>query len=148
MSSESQQPVFQIQRLYLKNLSLEQPNSPAIFLERDPMRFNILLENGSEALEEGFCETTVKVTVTASIGDKTAFVLECQQAGIFELRDIPEEELGPLLGIVCPGILYPYLRANVADAISRAGFAPLHLAEVDFATMYRERENSSEKKAA
>jgi len=134
-----QQPVFQIQRVYLKDLSLEQPNSPAIFLEQEAPSIEVSVDVGAEALAEGVFESTVTITVTAKVKDKVAFLVEGKQAGIFEIRNVPAEQLDPLLGIGCPNIIYPYLRANIADAITRAGFPPVHLAEINFELFYQQR---------
>ncbi|HJU71082.1 MAG TPA: protein-export chaperone SecB [Paucimonas sp.] len=139
MSDENQQPVFQIQRVYLKDMSLEQPNSPAIFLEQEAPAIEVSVDVGAEMLAEGIFESTVTITVTAKIKDKIAFLVEGKQAGIFEARNIPDEQLDPLLGIGCPNILYPYLRANIADAVTRAGFPPVHLAEINFEVFYQQR---------
>jgi preprotein translocase subunit SecB len=139
MAEENQQPVFQIQRVYLKDVSLEQPNSPAIFLEQEPPNIEVAIDVGAEQLAEGIFESTVTITVTAKIKEKVAFLLECKQAGIFEARNIPAEQLDPLLGIGCPNIVYPYLRANIADMITRAGFPPVHLSEINFEVFYQQR---------
>jgi preprotein translocase subunit SecB len=139
MADETLQPVFQIQRIYLKDLSLEQPNSPGIFLEQDSPNIEVAVDVGAEALADGIYESTVTVTITAKIKDKVAFLVEGKQAGIFEARNIPAEQLDPLLGIGCPNIVYPYLRANLADAITRAGFPPVHLAEINFEVFYQQR---------
>jgi len=139
MSDENQQPVFQIQRVYLKDLSLEQPNSPEIFLEQEAPSMEISVNVGAQPLNEGMFEATVTITLTAKIKDKVAFLVEGKQAGIFEARNIPAEQLDPLLGIGCPNIIYPYLRANIADAITRAGFPPVHLAEINFEVFYQQR---------
>lgn len=143
MSEQNQeaqeQPVFQIQRVYLKDLSLEQPNSPAIFLEQEAPSIEVSVDVGAEALAEGVFESTVTITVTAKVKDKVAFLVEGKQAGIFEIRNVPAEQLDPLLGIGCPNIIYPYLRANIADAITRAGFPPVHLAEINFEVFYQQR---------
>ena len=125
--------------MYLKDLSLEQPNSPAIFLEQEAPSIEVSVDVGAEPLAEGIYESTVTVTVTAKIKDKIAFLVEGKQAGIFEARNIPEEQLGPLLGIGCPNIVYPYLRSNIADAITRAGFPPIHLSEINFEVFYQQR---------
>ena len=137
--NENLQPVFQIQRIYLKDLSLEQPNSPGIFLEQDSPAIEVAVDVGAESLAKGIYESTVTVTITAKIKDKVAFLVEGKQAGIFEARNIPAEQLDPLLGIGCPNIVYPYLRANLADAITRAGFPPVHLAEINFEVFYQQR---------
>jgi preprotein translocase subunit SecB len=139
MAEQNQQPVFQIQRVYLKDMSLEQPNSPAIFLEQDGPSIEVAVDVGVEALAETIFESTVTITVTAKIKDKTAFLVEGKQAGIFEIANIPEEQMDPLLGIGCPNIIYPYLRANIADMITRAGFPPVHLAEINFEAFYQQR---------
>ncbi|MGB7481039.1 MAG: protein-export chaperone SecB, partial [Burkholderiaceae bacterium] len=141
-SAEEQQPVFQIQRVYLKDLSLEQPNSPAIFLEQEAPTIEVAVDVGAEALAETIFESTVTITVTSKIGDKVAFLVEGKQAGIFEARNIPAEQLDPLLGIGCPNIIYPYLRANIADAITRAGFPPVHLSEINFEVFYQQRQQA------
>ncbi len=139
MSEENLQPVFQIQRVYLKDLSLEQPNSPAIFLEQEAPVIEVGVDVAAQPLAEGIFESTVTVTVTAKIKDKVAFLVEGKQAGIFEARNVPEGQLAPLLGIGCPSIVYPYLRSNIADAISRAGFPPVHLSEINFELFYQQR---------
>ncbi len=139
MAEKQQQPTFQIQRVYLKDLSLEQPNSPAIFLEQAMPAVEVAVSTDMETLAEGVYESRVTVTVTAKINDKTAYLVEGKQAGIFEVRNVPENDLEPLLAIACPNIVYPYLRANIADAIARAGFPPLHLAEINFEAFYHER---------
>jgi len=151
MSEQNQeaqeQPVFQIQRVYLKDLSLEQPNSPAIFLEQEAPSIEVSVDVGAEALAEGVFESTVTITVTAKVKDKVAFLVEGKQAGIFEIRNVPAEQLDPLLGIGCPNIIYPYLRANIADAITRAGFPPVHLAEINFQAMYDQQQAELQKPA-
>lgn len=137
-----QQPVFNIQRLYLKDMSLEQPNSPAIFLEQEAPGIEVSIDVGAEQLAEGIHEATVTVTVTAKIRDKVAFLVEGKQAGIFELRNIPDDQMEPLLGIACPNIIYPYLRANMADLVTRAGFPPIHLTEINFELFYHQRKQA------
>jgi preprotein translocase subunit SecB len=139
MADENQQPVFQIQRIYLKDASLEQPNSPQIFLEQEAPAMEVAVDVGAEALADGIFESTVTITVTAKVKDKVAFLVEGKQAGIFEARNIPAEQLDPVLGIGCPNIVYPYLRANIADVITRAGFPPIHLAELNFEGFYQQR---------
>ncbi len=139
VNQDEQQAVFQIQRIYLKDMSLEQPNSPSIFLEQEAPAIEVAVDVGVEALSEGIFESTVTITVTAKINDKVAFLVEGKQAGIFEVRNIPADQLDPLLGIGCPNIIYPYLRANIADMITRAGFPPIHLAEINFEVFYQQR---------
>jgi preprotein translocase subunit SecB len=139
MADENLQPVFQIQRVYLKDLSLEQPNSPAIFLEQAAPSIEVAVDVGAQPLAEGIFESTVTITVTAKVNDKIAFLVEGKQSGIFEVRNVPDEQLDPLLGIGCPNIVYPYLRANIADVITRAGFPPVHLTEINFELFYHQR---------
>ncbi|QDZ29155.1 protein-export chaperone SecB [Noviherbaspirillum sp. UKPF54] len=139
MADQNQQPVFQIQRIYLKDLSLEQPNSPAVFLEQEAPNIEVQVDVGVEALAPTVFESTVTITVTAKAKDKVAFLVEGKQAGIFEAANIPAEQLDPLLGIGCPNIVYPYLRANIADIITRAGFPPVHLSEINFEAFYQQR---------
>ena len=137
---QAQDPVFQIQRVYLKDLSLEQPNSPAILLEQEQPTVDIQLGVDAQPVAEGIFEITVAATVQTKIGDKTVFLVEAKQAGIFEIRNLPEEQMGAILGIACPQIVYPYLRGNVADVIQRGGFPPVHLAEINFQAMYEQQQ--------
>jgi preprotein translocase subunit SecB len=140
--ADDNQPVFQIQRIYLKDLSLEQPNSPAIFLEQEAPTMDVSVDVGAQTLAEGLYEATVTITLTAKVKDKIAFLVEGKQAGIFEARNIPDDQLDPLLGIGCPNVIYPYLRANIADMITRAGFPPVHLAEINFEMFYQQRQQA------
>ena len=136
MADDNQQPVFNIQRIYLKDLSLEQPNSPAILLEQAQPQVDINLTLAAEPVAEGVFEVAVTATVTTKVNDKVLFLVEAKQAGIFEIRNIPDDQLQPIVGIACPGIVYPYLRAIVSDVCTRAGFPPVMLAEVNFQAMY------------
>jgi len=136
MADDNQNPVFQIQRMYLKDLSLEQPNSPQILLEQVQPQVDINLAMGAEPIAEGVYEVTVTATVTTKVKDKTLFLVEAKQAGIFEIRNVPQDQLQPIIGIACPGMIYPYLRAIVSDVCTRAGFPPVVLAEVNFQAMY------------
>ena len=129
-------PMFQIQRIYLKDLSLEQPNSPQILLEQGQPAVEINLTLGAEPIADGMYEVTVMATVTTKVNDKTLFLVEAKQGGIFEIRNIPEDQLRQILGIACPNIVYPYLRAIVSDVCTRAGFPPVVLSEVNFQAMY------------
>ena len=135
-----QEPVFQIQRVYLKEASLEQPNSPAILLSQDQPSVDIQLGVQVTPVTEGVMEVAVAATVHTQIGDKTVFLAEAKQAGIFEIRNLPEDQMGPIMGIACPQIVYPYLRGNVADLIQRAGFPPVHLGEINFQSMYEQQQ--------
>ncbi|MDR2990670.1 MAG: protein-export chaperone SecB [Burkholderiaceae bacterium] len=140
--TQSTAPVFNIQRMYLKEASLEQPNSPAILLQQEQPSVEITLHVAAEPVEQhpDVHEVTVMATVHTKIKDKTLFLVECKQAGIFEIRNLPEAQLAPVLNVVCPQIVYPYLRSNVADVIVRGGFPPVHLAEINFQAMYEQQQ--------
>ena len=138
--ADTQDPVFQIQRVYLKEASLEQPNSPGILLEQQQPTVDIQLGVNASPVAEGIFEVAVTATVQTKIGDKTVFLVEATQAGIFEIRNLPQEQMGPIMGIACPQIVYPYLRGNVADLIQRAGFPPVHLSEINFQAMYEQQQ--------
>lgn len=135
----SDSPVFNLQRAYLKDLSVEMPNAPHIFLEQNPPQVEVNIGIGGQRLAETMFESTITVTVTTKIDDKVLYLVEATQGGIFEVANIPEEQFDPLLGIVCPTMLYPYLRANVADAITRTSLPPLHLTDVNFQGLYQQR---------
>lgn len=136
MADDNAQPVFQIQRVYLKDLSLEQPNSPQILLEQAQPQVDINLSLAAETVADGVYEIAVTATVTTKVNDKVLFLVEAKQAGIFEIRNIPDEQLQQIIGIACPGIVYPYLRAVVSDICTRAGFPPVILSEVNFQAMF------------
>ena len=136
MADQDASPVFQIQRMYLKDLSLEQPNSPQILLEQQQPQVDINLSMAAEGIAEGVFEVCVTGTVTTKVKDRTLFLIEAKQAGIFEIRNVPDEQLQGILGIVCPQMIYPYLRAIVSDVCTRAGFPPILLTEVNFQAMF------------
>jgi preprotein translocase subunit SecB len=138
--ADTPDPVFQIQRIYLKESSLEQPNSPGILIEQEQPTVDIQLGINASPVAEGIFEVTVTGTVQTKIKDKTVFLVEVKQAGIFEIRNLTDEQMGPIMGIACPQIVYPYLRGNVADLIQRAGFPPVHLAEINFQAMYEQQQ--------
>ncbi len=135
--SQDQTPVFQIQRMYLKDLSLEQPNSPQILLEQTQPQVDINLTMGAEQVADGIVEVTVTATVTTKVQDRVLFLVEAKQAGIFEIRNIPAEQMQGIVSIVCPQMIYPYLRAIVSDICTRAGFPPIMLTEVNFQAMFQ-----------
>ncbi len=138
-----QDPVFQIQRVYLKEASLEQPNSPAILLQQEQPSVDIQLGVEAAPVAEGVYEVCVTATVTTKVQDKTVFLVEAKQAGIFEIRNLAPEQLSQIMGIACPQIVYPYLRGNVADLIQRGGFPPVHLSEINFQAMYEQQQADS-----
>ena len=138
--ADQENPVFQIQRVYLKDASLEQPNSPGILLEQTQPSVDIQLGVEATPVAEGIFEVAVTATVQTKIEDKTVFLVETKQSGIFEIRGIPEDQMGAVIGVACPQIVYPYLRGNVADIVTRAGFPPVHLAEINFQAMYEQQQ--------
>jgi preprotein translocase subunit SecB len=138
--SEQQQPQFGIEKIYLKDLSLEIPNAPQIFLERDTPQIEINVHNGASPLDQpGLYEAVLTVTVTAKLKDKTAFLVEVAQAGIFQIVNLPPQELDAVLGVLCPGTLLPYAREVVAGLMTRAGFPPVLLQHMNFDAAYQER---------
>jgi preprotein translocase subunit SecB len=142
MADQDQTPVFQIQRIYLKDLSLEQPNSPQILIEQTQPQVDIQLAMSAEAISQGIFEVAVTATVTTKVGERVLFLVEAKQAGIFEIRNVPEEQQSAILGVACPQMLYPYLRAIVSDVCTRAGFPPILLAEVNFQAMFEAQQQA------
>ena len=141
--AEQLDPVFQIQRVYLKEASLEQPNSPSILLEQEAPTVDIQLGVNAAPVAEGMFEVTVTATVQTKVKDKTVFLVEVTQAGIFEVRNLAQEQMSNIMGIACPQIVYPYLRGNVADLIQRGGFPPVHLSEINFQAMYEQQQQQA-----
>lgn len=148
MAEANLDPVFQIQRVYLKDVSLEQPNSPEILLEQEQPSVDIQLGVESTPVTDGIFEVSVTATVHTKIKDRTVFLVEAKQAGIFEVRNIDAGQMGSILGIACPQIVYPYLRGNVADVIQRGGFPPVHLAEINFQAMYQQQQEEAQAASA
>ena len=136
MAEPDANPVFQIQRIYLKDLSLEQPNSPQILLDQTQPQVDISLGMSAEPVQEGLVEVCVTATVTTKVRDQVLFLVEAKQAGIFEMRNIPEDQMQGIVSIVCPQMIYPYLRAIISDVCTRAGFPPILLTEVNFQAMF------------
>jgi len=134
--SQESSPIFNIQRMYLKDLSLEQPHSPAILLEQQQPQVDINLGISAETVADGIFEVCVTATVTTKVQERTLFLIEAKQAGIFEIRNLPSDQMQAILGIACPGMVYPYLRAIVSDVCTRAGFPPVVLSEVNFQAMF------------
>jgi preprotein translocase subunit SecB len=134
---QSNQPVFSIEKVYVKDLSLEIPNAPQVFLEREAPQVDIQLHHNSTGVDDGVYQTVLTVTVTAKIGEKTLFLVEVAQAGIFVVRNIPAQEIEAVLGIACPNILFPYVREVVSDIVVRAGFPPVVLSPVNFEAIYQ-----------
>lgn len=137
--SEQQAPVFSIEKVYAKDVSLEIPNAPQVFLERENPTIELQLHDGASTIEDGLYEVVVTATVTAKIGENTMFLVEVAQAGIFQIRNLPVENIEPVLGVACPNIIFPYLRETVSDLVTRAGFPPVLLAPINFEALYQQR---------
>lgn len=134
-----QQPVFTIEKLYIKDLSVEVPNSPAVFMETEGPNIELQLNNAVTKVSDDMFDVVLTATVTAKAGDKVYFLVEAGQAGVFTIRNVPETDIEPILGIACPNILFPYLREAVSDAVNRAGFPPVILTPVNFEALYQQR---------
>ena len=143
MADQDLTPVFQIQRMYLKDLSLEQPNSPQILVEQAQPQVDINLGMSAEPVAEGLFEVCVSATVTTKVAERTLFLVEAKQAGIFEIRNLPDDQLQGVIGIVCPQMVYPYLRAIVSDVCTRAGFPPILLTEVNFQALFEAQQQQA-----
>lgn len=141
-------PVFSIEKIYVKDLSLEVPNAPHCFLEREQAQVNLQMQTGGEAVGDGVFNVVLTLTVTAKVGEKTQFLIEAAQAGIFQIRNVPQEDLEPIVAIACPNILFPYARETISDAVTRAGFPPVLLAPVNFEAIYRQRLEQQEAQQA
>lgn len=142
------QPVFNMDKIYVKDLSLEIPHAPQIFLERENPQIEVQLNTSAGQVDEGVFEVTVTATVTANVGDKVMFLIEAKQAGIFTLRNLPETEMEPVLAVMCPNILFPYLREVVSDVAVRAGFAPVMLNPINFDVLYQQQKQQQAEAAA
>jgi preprotein translocase subunit SecB len=145
--SEANQPVFSIEKIYVRDLSLEIPNAPQIYLEREQPQVEVGLHSAASGLDDGVFEVALTVTVTAKLGEKTMFLVEATQGGIFQIRNVPEGEIEPVLAIACPNILFPYVRETISDTINRAGFPPVILAPVNFEAIYQQRQQSAQQPA-
>jgi preprotein translocase subunit SecB len=145
---QQQGPTFQIEKVYVKDLSLEIPNAPQIFTENVQPQLEVQIDTGATPFAEGYFEATVSATVTAKIGDRTLFLAEAVQAGIFQMRNVPQNDLAPLLGIACPTILFPYLREAISDLVIRGGFPPVLLAPVSFEALYMQRQQQQQGQGA
>jgi preprotein translocase subunit SecB len=143
------QPMFGIEKIYLKDLSLELPNAPAIFFEREAPQVEVNIHNQAAAVgQEGFFEVVLTVTVTAKIADKTVFLVEAAQAGIFQIRNVPQADLEAVLGTICPNTLLPYAREAVASLVQKAGFPPVTLQHMNFELIYQQRLQQMQEEAA
>jgi preprotein translocase subunit SecB len=136
---QAQQPSFQIEKIYVKDLSLEIPTAPQVFLQQAQPQLEVQLNTASNGFAEGYYEVAVTATVTARVGERTLFLVEASQAGIFAVRNVPPADLDPLLGVACPTIIFPYLRETISDLIVRGGFPPVLLSPVSFEALYMQR---------
>lgn len=148
MSDPQNQPAFSIEKVYVKDISLEIPNAPQAFLETEAPQVDIQLHHESKAVQAGYYQTVLTVTVTAKVQDRTLFLVEVGQAGIFVVRNIPEADMEPVLGIACPNILFPFAREVVADMVQRAGFPPVMLAPVNFEALFQAQKQAAAEQAA
>jgi preprotein translocase subunit SecB len=143
VATNEPQPSFQIEKLYVKDISLEVPNAPQVFVQQESPQLEIQVRNEAAQFADGLFEVTVTVTATARAGDKTHFLVEATQAGIFSVRGVAPADLEPLLAIACPTILYPYVRESISDLVTRAGFPPVLLAPVSFEALYAQRQQQA-----
>ncbi|MDO8350207.1 MAG: protein-export chaperone SecB [Gallionella sp.] len=139
-AQENTQPMFNMDKIYVKDLSLEIPHAPQIFLERESPQIDVQLHTSAASIDDGVYEVTVTATVTARLGEKVMFLIEAKEAGIFTLRNLPEDEMEPVLAVMCPNILFPYLREVVSDVAVRAGFAPVMLNPINFEVLYQQQQ--------
>lgn len=140
VQGQASEPEFGIQRLYVKDLSFEAPNSPKVFLDEWQPELNMDLATKANALGEDNHEVILTITVTVKMKDTTVFLIEVQQAGIFTIKNFPEDQLRPMLGSFCPNILYPYAREAVTDVVVRGGFPQLYLTPVNFDALFEQHE--------
>jgi preprotein translocase subunit SecB len=138
MSEQPQAPVFSIEKIYLRDLSLEIPGAPQVFSERESPQMDVNIHNSAKALEQGVYEVVLTATITAKHKEKTAFLVEVAQAGVFQIRNIPEKDLDPVLAIACPNILFPYVRETISSVITRAGFPAFMLNHLSFEALYQQ----------
>lgn len=137
--SDAPQPIFAIEKIYLKDLSVEVPNAPDVFLERETPTVDVNISSNGRAMQDGLFEVVLTVTITAKIKDKTVFLVEAAQAGVFQVRNVPQQDMGPLLGIACPNTLFPYVRETISAVTTRAGFTPVLLAPMTFEGLYQQQ---------
>jgi preprotein translocase subunit SecB len=138
-NAPADQKQFVIQKIYVKDMSFETPNSPAIFTQDWKPEINLELNSQATKVSDGVHEVVVSLTVTAKLGGTTAYLVEVQQAGIFTMQGFEETELAPMLGAFCPGTLYPYARETVTDLVSRGGFPQLILAPINFDALFAQQ---------
>jgi len=134
--TKSDEKQFSIQKIYTKDISFETPESPKIFTEKWEPTVDFNLGTNVESMEDNLYEVSLTVTVTVKTADKTAYLVEVCQAGIFTLKGFTEQETGSMVGSFCPNILFPYAREVVSDLVAKGGFPQLLLAPVNFDALY------------
>lgn len=127
---------FAIQKIYTKDISFETPNAPKVFIQKWEPTLDLNLGTHVDQLEAGVFEVTLMLTVVVKLGDTIAYLIEAKQAGIFTIAGFDEQEMGPMLGIFCPNVLFPYAREVISDLVSKGGFPQLLLAPVNFDALY------------
>jgi preprotein translocase subunit SecB len=145
---ESAAPGFSIEKIYVKDLSLENPGAPMSFKQQEPPQVEVGLRTSGEQIEPNVYEAVLTITLTAKTGDKTLFLVEASQAGIFTIRGVPPEQIQSVLAVHCPTVIFPYIRETLADAVTRAGFPPVHLAPINFESLYAEQLSQTAPQAA
>ncbi|MGB8516684.1 MAG: protein-export chaperone SecB [Gallionella sp.] len=146
-TTNTTQPVFSMDKIFVKGISLEMPHAPQIFLEREAPQIDVQLHSQAAAVEEGVYEVAVTTTVTAKVAGKVMFLIEVTQAGIFQVRNVPSDEIEPILAVMCPNILFPYLREVVSDVSVRGGFAPVLLNPINFDMIYQQQKQQQSEAA-
>ena len=136
---QSNQTVFSIEKLYVKDLSLEVPSAPQIYREREAPQIEVSMNNSGNAISDGYYEVLINITVTAKLKEKTVFLVEVAYGGVFQIRNVADSEIEMVLGVTCPNILFPYLREVVSETVSRAGFPPVILHPMNFEAIYQAR---------
>lgn len=148
MSDQNIQPTFSLDKIYVKDLSLEVPNAPQIFLNREQPNIELNISYNTEQIEDGVYQTVLHAVVNAKIGDQQMFLVEADQAGIFQIRNIPVDQMDLIQNIECPNMLFPYLRETITDLTTRAGFLPVILAPINFAFLYQQKQAQNAANAA
>src|SRR3989339_896422 len=146
-AQENTQAMFNMDKIYTKDLSLEIPHAPQIFLERENPQIEVQLHTAAAQVDDGVFEVSVTATVTAKLAEKVMFLIEAKQAGIFTVRNLPDAEMEPVLAVMCPNILFPYLREVVSDVAVRAGFAPVMLNPINFEALYQQQKQQAQAQA-
>lgn len=145
---QNQQPVFTIEKIYVKDASLEVPNAPHVFLQQEAPQVGIELSNAGRAIGDGVFEVEITVTVTSKAEENVVFLVEVAQAGIFQIRNVPNENIEAILGITCPNILFPYAREAVSDLVTRAGFPAVLLNPINFEALFAQQKQQQAQQQA